>query len=208
MTKRIVIIVEGSTEKAFKPALLDYLSRKLASRMPKLKFISEDGRIPTKDRLKRDVKRLLEQHQAVIALTDIYTGPRPFDFLDAADAKNKMRQWVGHEPRFYPHAAQYEVEAWLLPFWSRIQQISGSNQTAPSSSPETVNHDKPPARHLEEVFRTGRNKRAYSKTRDGADILRDQDLEVSAARCPELRAFLDTILALSTPESSDTETDP
>ena len=47
------------------------------------------------------------------------------------------------------------------------------------------------------MFRTGRNKRTFSKTRDGADILRDQDLAISAARCPELRSFLDTLLALS-----------
>jgi Domain of unknown function (DUF4276) len=197
VTQRIAIIVEGATEKAFKPALQAYLDRKLTGVMPKLTFISKDGRLPTQERLKRDVQLLLQRHDAVVALTDVYTGRRPFDFLDAADAKQKMRQWVGQEPRFYPHAAQYEVEAWLLPYWSRIQKISGSNRTTPSSSPEAVNHDRPPAKHLEEVFRTGLNKRAYSKTRDAADILRGQDLELSAARCPELRAFLDTILALS-----------
>jgi hypothetical protein len=197
VTKRIAIIVEGQTEKAFARTLRGYLSAQLPDKMPKLTFLCKDGRIPTHEKLKRDVERLLQQHDAVIALTDVYTGPRPFDFVDAADAKNKMKQWVGPEPRFYPHAAQYEVEAWLLPYWSRIQQLAGSDRNAPSVHPETVNHDKPPAKHLQEVFRAGSKKRSYSKTRDGADILRDQDLEVSAARCPELRAFLDTILSLS-----------
>jgi hypothetical protein len=198
VTTRIAIIVEGATEQAFRTVLGKYLTRTLSGQVPKLRFIPKDGRIPTGDRLKRDVSLLLREHDAVIALTDVYTGPRPFDFVDAADAKSKMRQWVGPELRFYPHAAQYEVEAWLLPYWSRIQQLSGSDRNAPSSTPETVNHDKPPAKHLQEVFRSGSNKRAYSKTRDGADILRGQDLEISAARCPELRAFLDTILMLST----------
>lgn len=31
----------------------------------------------------------------------------------AADAKQKMREWVGTEPRFFPHAACHDFEAWL-----------------------------------------------------------------------------------------------
>jgi hypothetical protein len=54
--------------------------------MPKLTFISEDGRLPTEDRLKRNAQRLLVwQYDAVIALTDVYTGSRPFEFKDADD---------------------------------------------------------------------------------------------------------------------------
>ena len=198
MTKRIAIIVEGATEKAFEKPLRSYLSERLADRMPSMKFISEDGRIPTGDKIKRDVERLLEKnYDEVVALTDVYTGSNPPEFSDAADAKAKMRQWVGPDPRFHPHAAQYEFEAWLFPFWSRIQSLSGSNRRCPSQTPETVNHDKPSAAHLNEVFRTGKNKRAYSKTRDGMAILRGQDIAVSAAACPELEAFLNTILSLS-----------
>jgi hypothetical protein len=198
VTVRIAVIVEGDTEKAFEKTLRTYLNQSLLGRMPKLKFISEDGRIPTRDKLKRDVERLLARdHDAVIALTDVYTGSRPPEIVSAQDAKQKMRQWVGPEPRFYPHAAQYEFEAWLLPYWSRIQRLSGSDRNPPAEHPESVNHNRPPATHLSNVFRAGSKKRAYSKTRDGAAILRDQDLAVSAARCPELQALLDTILSLS-----------
>jgi hypothetical protein len=49
---------------------------------------------------------------------------------------------------------------------------------------------------LDEVFRSGQNRRSYSKVRDGMRILRDQDLAVSAAACPELKDFLNTILAV------------
>jgi energy-coupling factor transporter ATP-binding protein EcfA2 len=152
-------------------------------------LLTADATIPTGERLRRDVMLLPKQHDAVIALTDVYTGRRPCDFVDAADAKNKMRQWVGPEPRFHPHAAQYEVATWPLPYWPRIRHLAGSDRNPPSSDPETVNHDKPPAGQLEELFRTGRNKRTYSRTRDGADILRDQDLKVSAARCPRTAAL-------------------
>ncbi len=198
MTVRIAIIAEGATETAFKKSLIEFLTPRLPGCMPKLRFISEDGRIPTGAKLKRDVERHLEKDQdAVIALTDVYTGSTPREFLDATEAKAKMRQWVGPEARFHPHAAQYEFEAWLLSYWDRIQKLSGSSRNPPSPNPESVNHDRPPARHLAELFRTGSKKRTYLKTRDGAAILRDQDLAVSAAACPELKAFLNTILTLS-----------
>jgi Domain of unknown function (DUF4276) len=194
LTKRIAIIVEGATEKIFKAVLQNYLSKRLSVPLPRLKFISEGGRIPTGVKLKRDVRHLLDQqYDAVIALTDVYTGTVPPEFKNAADAKKKMRRWVPAEPRFHPHAAQFEFEAWLLPYWNTIQRLSGTSRTPLSATPETINHDKPPSKHLAEVFLSGR-RRAYVKTRDGAAILRGQDLDVSANACPELRAFLDTIL--------------
>ena len=87
--------------------------------MPNIDPNSHDGRIPKDDRLKRIVERKLNASKhpadAVIALTDVYTGNG--DFSDAANAKAQMKKWVGKEPRFYPHAAQYDFEAWLLPYW-------------------------------------------------------------------------------------------
>src|SRR5208283_2628811 len=96
-----------------------------------------DGRIPTNEKLQRLVKALLsgpKPADAVIALTDVYTGTHDFDGAD--DAKAKMRQWVGNEPRFYPHVALHDFEAWLLPFWSDIQKLSGSNRASPGPNPE------------------------------------------------------------------------
>jgi hypothetical protein len=197
VTKHIAIIVEGATEKAFKHSLDDFLATHLAANQrPTLKFVAKDGRLPKGDLLKRDVDRLLEEYDDVIALTDVYTGTNPRDFDNATDAKAKMRQWVGDSPHFHSHAAQYEFEAWLLPFWPQVRKLSGTSRQTPSRSPETVNHNKPPSRFLDEAYRTGR-KRAYRKTVDGTAILRGQDLAVSAAACPELKAFLNTILTLS-----------
>ena len=194
---RIAILVEGATERALRPILLEWLAPRLVGRMPRLDFMPEDGRIPKGDKLRRRVELLLRDHDAVIALTDVYTGTSPPDFTTAADAKAKMKTWVGAEPRFHPHAAQHDFEAWLLPYWPRIQSIAGSQRLAPSATPETVNHDTPPAHHLAEVFRTGTGKRRYLKTRDAAAILRGQDLAVAVERCPELKAFLDTIVRLA-----------
>ncbi len=116
---KIAIIVEGKTETAFMPILRKFLESRL-QQMPKLDTKPQNGRIPKEDPLKRVVENLLgkDGYDAVIALTDVYTGTK--DFKDAADAKAQMKNWVGNNPKFYPHAASHDFEAWLLPFWSKI----------------------------------------------------------------------------------------
>jgi len=196
---RIAILVEGKTEMAFKRILLGFLQTRVAGRMPKLDFSPFDGRIPKATKLRRLVDNLLSDRRApadaVIALTDVYTGTR--EFSDAADAKRQMSEWVGSNPRFHPHAAQYEFEAWLLAYWTRIQELAGHNKSAPAGQPETVDHDHPPAERIAEIFRIGSRGRRYVKARDVLSILQNQDLVLSANACPELRAFLNTILRLS-----------
>lgn len=150
---KIAIIVEGQTEKAFMPALRRFLSARLTGHMPNLDPLLYNGRIPKGDKLKRVVENLLSgasASDAVIALTDVYTGSD--DFEDAPDAKQKMRDWVGANPAFHPHAAQYDFEAWLLPYWPTIQRLSNTNQAAPAGNPEKVNHTKPPAHRLQALF--------------------------------------------------------
>jgi hypothetical protein len=111
-----------------------------------------------------------------------------------------MRLWVGPNDRFHPHAAQYDFEAWLLPFWPDIQQIAKHNRNAPPGRPGSVNHDHPPSYHIKEIFRTGQSSRDYVKTRDAKRILQGKNLAVAALACPELRAFLNTILTLCSAE--------
>ena len=182
---------------AFLPHLRNYLQQQLSGRMPTLDPAPYHGRIPTGEKLARTVQRLLSGRSAsdhVVALTDVYTGISPGDFLDAADAKSKMRQWVGDEPRFHPHAAQYDFEAWLLPYWSRIQQLTGHNRTRPGGSPEQVNHTNPPAYHIKQIFRNGNCRDDYVKPRDAGRILKDQELSLAINQCSELKALINSIL--------------
>lgn len=195
---KIAIMVEGRTEMAFKPTLRNFLETRLPGNMPKVDFVPYDGRIPKGDKLRRIVGYLLTSGmnaaQAVIALTDVYTGTRDFD--DAADAKTKMRGWVGDEPRFFPHAAQHDFEAWLLPYWPKIQELAKHNRTAPSGMPEKINHQNPPSTRIAEIFRIGSCPHHYSKAREAARILRGEDIAVATAACQELKAFLNTMLTL------------
>jgi hypothetical protein len=195
---KITILVEGKTERAFMPQLREFLKNRLAGRMPNIDPFPCDGRVYKGPKLRRTVEDLLTRRpasDAVIALTDVYTGTG--DFRDAADAKQKMCEWVGANDRFYPHAAQHDFEAWLLPFWADIQRLAGSNRGAPSGKPESVDHTKPPSKRIAEVFEAGSRGRSYSKPREAALILQGKDLTVAANQCPELKAFLNTILTLS-----------
>jgi len=193
---KIAILVEGATEVAFKEKLCEFLQTRLGKQMPRLKFIPHNGRIPKEEKLRRVVENLLSgnrAHDAVIALTDVYTGTK--DFQDATDAKEKMMKWVGSNPKFYPHTALHDFEAWLLPYWETIRSLAKHNRSAPSGSPETVNHQKPPSYWIKEIFESGRQS-SYDKPIHGAKILKKNELMIAIQACPELKAFVNQIIAL------------
>ncbi len=193
---KIAILVEGATEVAFREKLREFLKSHLGQEMPRLDFKPQDGRIPKEGKLKRIVENLLDNdsYDAVIAPTDVYTGTK--DFQNAADAKNKMMSWVGHNSRFYPHTALHDFEAWLLPYWTTIQTLALHNRSAPSGAPETVNHQKPPSYWIKEIFRLGKCKRDYNKLSDGKAILKKNDLMNAVQACPELKDFVNRIISL------------
>ncbi len=194
---KIVLLVEGETERVFVAYVREFIDRRLAGNKPRLATHKYDGRIPKEEDLKRTVEKLLNDRNPadyVIALTDVYTGSN--DFVDAADAKSKMRNWVGNNDRFYPHAAQHDFEAWLLPYWEEIQRLAKHAKGPPAGRPETVNHNHPPSWHIKEIFRIGKSPRHYVKTRDAKRILLGKDLSIAAAACPELKSFLNTIITL------------
>jgi len=193
---RIAILVEGATEMAFRKKLHEFLQSRLERKMPRLDFKPQHGGIPKQKKLKLIVENFLDNdgYDAVIALTDVYTG-KP-DFKDANDAKDKMRRWVDKNPKFYPHTALHDFEAWLLPYWKTIQKLAKPNRSAPSGSPETVNHQKPPSYWIKEIFRTGKRGKDYNKVIDGMAILKNNDLMIAINACPELKAFVYRIISL------------
>ncbi len=200
---KIVIMVEGNTERAFKPILVSFLATRLAGQMPALRFRVFDGGVPTKDPLLRHVQNHLsgkDPADHVIWLTDVYVdkqNPGKGLWRTGEDAKKLARQWAGNKRRFHPHVALHDFEAWLLPYWERIKKHAKTNRNAPSGAPETVNHQKSPAYHINDAYQTGKDKRAYLKTKDPVAILKDQDLMVAILACPELKSFVNTILRLA-----------
>jgi len=132
------------------------------------------------------------QVTAVVGLIDVYPG-----FASAGEAKEYLRQAVGDEPRFYAHAAQYEVEAWLLPYWEAICRRLGVRRASPGPHPEQVNLERPPSQRLAELYRLAEPPRKYIKTIEMSAILRRQDLTIAANHCPGFKALLNTLLTLS-----------
>ncbi len=59
-----------------------------------------------------------------------------------------------------------------------------------------INHNKPPAFHIKEIFEAGKCRKCHIP-RDAKAILRGKDLSVAIKQCPELKAFINTILSLS-----------
>ncbi len=193
---KIAILVEGATEMAFRKKLREFLQSRLEQKMPRLDFKPQNGGIPKEKKLKGIVENLLDNdgYDAVIALTDVYTG-KP-DFKDANDAKEKMMTWVDKNPNFYPHTALHDFEAWLLPYWTTIKKLAKHNRSAPSGSPETVNHQKPPSYLIKEIFSSGTRGKDYNKVIDGMAILKNNDLMIAIKACPELKAFVNRIISL------------
>jgi hypothetical protein len=194
---RIAILVEGATEVAFKEKLRKFLQSRLEQKMPRLDFKPQHCGIPKEKKLKLIVENFLDDnygYDAVIALTDVYTEKQ--DFNDAKDAKETMMTWVDNNPNFYPHTALHDFEAWLLPYWTTIKKLAKHNRAAPSGSPETVNHQKPPSYWIKEIFKTGTRGKDYNKVIDGMAILKDNDLMIAIQACPELKAFVNRIISL------------
>jgi hypothetical protein len=59
-----------------------------------------------------------------------------------------------------------------------------------------INHNKPPSYWIKEIFSSGKCGWDYNKRKDGKEILKSQDLMVAIRVCPELKAFVNTIIAL------------
>lgn len=193
---RTVLLCEGKSESALRDALKSFLDAHCdQANRPKVKLEVKpfDGP-PSPGELRRRFDRHAENPEVlgVIALTDVY--PR---FRDAGAAKEFLRGCVRDSllsPKFHAHAAQMELEAWLLPYWSKIAKHLGVNAKPPGANPEEVDDQKPPSRHLKELYRRG--KRSYEKPLDAAKILSKYGVEEAARACPELKKLLDTLTML------------
>jgi hypothetical protein len=188
----VVLLVEGETETALKGKLKAFLDERAeAEGRPKVALRTRDIMTLNRSKLHRRVGLELRDPRvtAVVGLIDVYPN-----FGSADDAKQFLRSAVGDEPRFYAHAAQYDVEAWLLPYWDFICRRLGIQRARPGANPEEVNRDHPPSRRLNELYRIAKPSRKYVKPIEMAAILRNQDLTVAADQCPELKSLLNTLL--------------
>lgn len=192
---RVVLLVEGDTETALKEHLRRFLAERanLENKQP-LGLDTRQNVTDIKSKLVHRVRLELQKSDvlAVVGLVDVF--PK---YKDATDAKTQLRNAAGNHPQFYAHAAQYDVEAWLLPYWNDICRRLRVQRQSPGSDPEQVNGANPPAHRLQELYRLAKPKaRKYAKVTEMRTLLANKDLTVAANQCPELKAFLNTLLNL------------
>lgn len=113
-------MVEGETEKIFLDSVQEFLRPRCpAGEMPKLVARPLNSNVPPRRELIKIVRALLQdESDHVIILTDV-KGQNNFN--DAQDAIAQIESRLADLPeinqRVFVHAAQYEIEAWLIPFW-------------------------------------------------------------------------------------------
>ena len=188
-----VVMVEGDTERALRRHLKSFIDqRALAEGKPRPRLTFKPNMTYEPAALRRHLAYEFRRGaQAVVGLIDVYPN-----FQSAADAKTSLTR-AADDARFIPHAAQYDVEAWLLPYWSDICQRISVRQQRPGAHPEEINGQKPPAYHLRELYQRARPHRKYNKVIEMDQLLEGKDLTLSAAACPEFKALLNTLLTLS-----------
>ena len=195
-TVSVILLAEGDTERALKEHLKSFLDhRALHEGRQRIALLSRSYLSLRQDKLNRQVQLLLEEPgiEAVVALIDVFPN-----FADAAQAKAWLNESVGESKGFYAHAAQFDVEAWLLPYWDDICRRLKLEKRRPSAHPEHVDGHRPPAYHLDELYRQARPKaRKYNKPIEMREILRGKDLTLAADACPEFKSLLNTLLALN-----------
>lgn len=194
---KIVILAEGDTERAAREHLKRFLDARAAAR-PKVGLQTSifDGGLDERGVSGRAEKFLADKTVVgVIALVDVY----PQFPGGAAEAKRTVRAWLPEDPRCEVHVAKHDFEAWLLHGWQAIVKQSGvtSNPKPWGLRPEDINHNNPPAHRLRDLFSQGKPPRKYKKPIDGKKLFEKLDLAQVAAVCPELKAFLNTLLRLS-----------
>lgn len=189
---KIVVLCEGRTEKALRSGLREFVQGRAQDR-PRIGVETRalDGPM-MRLKLATLVDRHLEKSDVVgvVAITDVYP-----DFQTADDAKAGLKRFAGSassSPKFRAHAAKFEVEAWLMPFWKQIADRLGVKAASPGARPEEINHEQPPSRRLKDLF--ARAKQRYEKVIDGPRWLTAERLEEAAESCPELKSFLNSLL--------------
>ena len=186
---RIVLYVEGETERAFRNPLKAFLDGEAGER-PRVRLDVRKGVPVTKlAPLVRDMERDLARPdcRGVVVLVDVYPH------FASADEARAHYATCGPKARFRAHCALHDFEAWLLPYWERIHRLAGKvpPKGCPWGVPESVNRVRPPSKVLADLFPAGN---AYRKTLHAPRILEGQDLRVAAEACPQLKAFLSTLL--------------
>jgi hypothetical protein len=199
---RIVVYVEGPSDKAAMEALLAPLLEKLRRDGTAVDFFDA----PSGDRKKAVLQKVPEKalnilrnapDACVIALPDLYPKNHGFphvtveelvagirkNFRDAMERKGVRDDRL--EGRFQVFCFKHDLEALVLAAHEALKaRLQADHLAVAWTLPvEDVDHDRPPKRVVEELF--ARHGQRYKETVDAPLILGASPYELVAERCPQ-----------------------
>lgn len=145
----------------------------------------------------------LGEADRVFGLMDLYGTVIPYPAgLHVPEARaeylqNHLKRLVPetYRPHFHPHVAVHELEAWLLADESGL--IGRLRHSVPPwPNPEKVNFDKPPAAHVNELFRR-HLKMTYGKAVDGGRLFGKINPDIVMNKCPHFKLFIDDLMTVT-----------
>lgn len=198
---KIVLLVEGWTEKELPP----FLKRWLDSQLPqpvRIQPVRFEGNAHYLDNVANKTRFHLSSDDtiAVFGLLDLY-GLK-FDYPKHADRDQKIaharaeimrRIPEADRLRFRQHFAVHETEAWLL---SDPRLFPTLKLPASSARPEDVDFDEPPSKLLDRLFSQSRDGRGYKKTTMARTLLPKLDPALVYQKCPNFKLMMDEMLML------------
>jgi Domain of unknown function (DUF4276) len=196
---RVVLFVEGDTERAAVP---DLLKRWADARLPQPIRIApvqlRGWQRYTKEIATKAALALRDPTTVAIGLLDLY-GPTfyPSNVSDRyAWAKKKFENDVDSD-RFVQHFAVHETEAWIFSEPAILPADVRSAIPGRAARPETINFDEPPSRLLARLYRD-RLGRRYQKLTDGVPLLQRLSPDAVYKRCEHFRLLANDLLRLAT----------
>jgi hypothetical protein len=213
--RRLIIIVEGDTEKEFiEKTLRPYLASEGVFNLSCYKIRKTNGGLTNYDNLKDDlVSAIYEDNVLVTTLIDYYALPKNFPkYAEAQRERNKSTRLAfleqaivedikadGYLPQLHPYIQLHEFEAFLftdiegfeLNFAASEANLPGIRRVIGSfPNPEDIN-DSPvtaPSKRLEELIP------AYRKIVFGNIVIEANGIERILESCPRFKSWTDEIV--------------
>ncbi len=200
---RIVLFVEGWTERELPAFLKRWLDPRLEKRPVGLKVVRFEGVSNYLSDVARKARLYLtdEDTLAVFGLLDLYGLPLNLPDLGRDEKIARARQEIEamidrpFRDRFHQHFAVHETEAWLLSAPALFPHPV--RERLPGKPPEDINFDEPPSKLLDRLWRQTM-KRSYKKIVQARNLFRCLDPEQVYIRCPYFRRMMDEMLQVAT----------
>jgi hypothetical protein len=215
--KRLIIVVEGDTEKEFIDKVLSpYLYAKGLQSVNCFKIKHTKGGLTKYQHLKTDlINCAYESNVLVSTLIDFYALPKDFPkYEDASKIVNRVERLAFLEnaiiedlekgkrkefPNLLPYIQLHEFEALVFSSLSGISSLFGNNE-ADFSEIEKIIDAHPNPEDINDSPETAPSKRllklikGYNKVIDGIMIIEETGIETVLKKCPRFNSWVETLI--------------